>query len=76
MSDLTTTPSFFTVWTKHPLTILTAIAAIIYGLTFVFSDALGWDDGAPRWFVMIGAAIVGLLFISSLVAAAMKSRAV
>ena len=75
MSDLTTTPSFFTVWTKHPLTILTAIAAIIYGLAFAFSDALGWDDGAPMWFVGVGAAIVGLLFISSLVAAAMKSRA-
>lgn len=73
MSDMTTTPTFFTVWTKHPLTILTAI---IYGLTFAFSDALGWDDGAPMWFVGVGAAIVGLLFISSLVAAAMKSRAV
>ena len=76
MSDMTTRPSFFIVWTKHPLTILTAIAGFLYGISFAFSDALGWDDGAPRWFVMIGAAIVGLLFISSLVAAAMKSRAV
>lgn len=48
-------------WVRHPLTILTAILAMVYGVGF----PMGMDDHA--WWMWGGAALVGLCFVASLV---------
>lgn len=46
-------------WRKNPLTWLTAVLAIIYGIGFALD---WWKDGSSM--VWIGAAVVGLVFLA------------
>ncbi|GAB3706274.1 hypothetical protein [Mariniluteicoccus flavus] len=64
-----TRPGFLAAWARHPLTILTGVLALVYGIGF----AIGWDD-TMGWWAPVGAAIVGLVFAASLVAAALRTR--
>lgn len=54
-------------WVRHPLTALTGVVAFIYGVGFAF----GLHERFDLW--VWGAAVVGVLFVASLVAAAATS---
>ncbi|WP_297741669.1 hypothetical protein [uncultured Tessaracoccus sp.] len=60
--------SFFARWRSHPLTLITALVAMVYGLGFAFD---WWGPGKPA--VLYGGAVLCLaLFTASLVAASYK----
>ncbi len=60
--------SFFARWRNHPLTLITALLAVVYGLGFAFE---WWGPEKPA--VFYGGAVLCLaLFTASLIAAARK----
>lgn len=64
------TEGFFGIWSRLPLTWLTGILGVLYGIGFAF----GWWDGESPM-VWIGALLVGICFVASLVQAGMRTRA-
>jgi len=61
--------SFFATWRSHPLTMITAVLGVIYGVGFAF----GADDKFS-WWMGGGGAVVGTCFILSLLLAHFSSR--
>lgn len=60
--------SFFTRWRSHPLTHLTALVGVVYGLGFAFD---WWGSEKPA--LLYGGAVLCLvLFTASLVTASYK----
>ncbi|MGA4670238.1 hypothetical protein ACPCG0_10670 [Propionibacteriaceae bacterium Y1923] len=68
--DPTRSPEFLQTWVRQPLTALTAVVAMVYGLGF----PLNWWGETNTTLAMIGALVVGLLFVCSLLLAYNKSR--
>lgn len=59
-------------WTRSPVTMLTGALAVVYGLGFAFGDSVGLTGGALQTWMWVGAVVIGVLFVASLIAAARR----
>lgn len=59
-------------WTRSPVTMLTGVLAVVYGLGVAFGDSVGLTGGALQTWMWVGAVVIGVLFVASLITAARR----